>query len=78
MLVARALATGAPVLLLDEPTAALDVGHALALLAVLREVARAGAAVVVVLHQLQEAAAVADRAVLLAGGRTVKPGPPPR
>jgi iron complex transport system ATP-binding protein len=75
VLLARALATGAAVLLLDEPTAALDVGHALALLEVLREVARAGTAVVVVLHQLQEAAALADQAVLLAGGRCVRRGP---
>jgi iron complex transport system ATP-binding protein len=75
VLVARALATGAPVLLLDEPTAALDVGHALALFAALKTVARAGAAVVVVLHQLQEAAAIAQHALLLAGGRCVKAGP---
>ncbi len=75
VLVARALATSAPLLLLDEPTAALDVGHALALFEALRAVARAGAAVVVVLHQLQEAAALADRALLLAEGRCVKMGP---
>jgi iron complex transport system ATP-binding protein len=75
VLLARALATGASVLLLDEPTAALDVGHALALLDVLREVARAGTAIVVVLHQLQEAAALADQALLLARGRCVRRGP---
>ena len=61
-------------LLLDEPTAALDVGHALHLLAMLREMARGGTAVVLVLHQLQEAAAVADRAVLLADGPHRRPG----
>jgi iron complex transport system ATP-binding protein len=76
VLVARALATEAPLLLLDEPTAALDVGHALALFQTLKEVARAGAAVVLVLHQLQEAAAIADQAVLLAGGRRVQAGSP--
>ena len=75
VLLARALATGAPLLLLDEPTAALDVGHALRLLATLRQIARAGTAVVMVLHQLQEAAAVADQALLLAAGRTVVQGP---
>jgi iron complex transport system ATP-binding protein len=75
VLLARALASGAAVLLLDEPTAALDVGHALALLAVLREVARGGTAIVVVLHQLQEAAALADQAVLLERGRCVGQGP---
>ena len=75
VLVGRALATGARVLLLDEPTAALDVGHALALLAVLRAVAAEGAAIVLVLHQLQEAAACAEHAVLLDGGRRVAAGP---
>jgi iron complex transport system ATP-binding protein len=74
VLLARALATHAPVLLLDEPTAALDVGHALQLLVTLREIARGGTAVVMVLHQLQEAAAVADQAVLLAAGRTMGKG----
>jgi len=78
VLVARALATRAPVLLLDEPTAALDVAHALALLQVLADVARAPqapTAVVLVLHQLQEAASVADHAVLLAEGRCRLSGP---
>jgi iron complex transport system ATP-binding protein len=74
VLLARALCTEAPVLLLDEPTAALDVGHALSLLGVLREVARGGTALVLVLHQLQEAAACADQAVLLAAGRCVRQG----
>ena len=75
VLLARALCTDAPLLLLDEPTAALDVGHALELFRVLAEVARQGTAVVLVLHQLQEAAAVADRAVLLDAGRCVRQGP---
>jgi iron complex transport system ATP-binding protein len=75
VLLARALATGAPLLLLDEPTAALDVGHALALLRTLRGLADGGAAVLLVLHQLQEAADVADHALLLADGRTAASGP---
>jgi iron complex transport system ATP-binding protein len=75
VLVARALASGAGILLLDEPTAALDVGHALALLEVLRQVAREGAAVVLVLHQLQEATSIADHAVLLSLGRVRHQGP---
>ena len=74
VLVARALASAAPVLLLDEPTAALDVGHALSMLSVLRQVAQAGTAVVVVLHQLQEAFSFAEHAVLLADGRIVQEG----
>ena len=75
VLLARALATGAGLLLLDEPTAALDVRHALDLLSVLRKLASGGACVVVVLHQLQEAATHCDRALLLAEGRAVAEGP---
>jgi iron complex transport system ATP-binding protein len=75
VLLARALATGANLLLLDEPTAALDVRHALDLLSVLRRLAGDGACVVVVLHQLQEAVAHCDRAVMLAGGRMIAEGP---
>jgi iron complex transport system ATP-binding protein len=75
VLIARALASGAGILLLDEPTAGLDVGHALALLDVLRDVATQGTAVILVLHQLQEAAAIADLAVLLSAGRIRHQGP---
>jgi iron complex transport system ATP-binding protein len=75
VLLARALATGAGLLLLDEPTAALDVRHALDLLSVLRRLASEGACVVVVLHQLQEAVSQCDRALLLAEGRPVACGP---
>jgi iron complex transport system ATP-binding protein len=76
VLIARALASSAGVLLLDEPTAALDVGHALNLLSVLRKVAAEGTAVVMVLHQLQEASAVANHVVLLQTGQIVRAGTP--
>jgi iron complex transport system ATP-binding protein len=75
VLLARALATGAGLLLLDEPTAALDVRHALALMGTLRQLAGDGACVVVVLHQLHEAVEACDRALLLADGRCVAQGP---
>ena len=42
VILARALATEAPVILLDEPTAALDVGHALSLFDLIRSLAEAG------------------------------------
>ena len=74
VLLARALATEARVLLLDEPTAALDVTHALGLLHLLRELASRGSLVMVALHQLNEAAQTSDRALLLAGGCLVAAG----
>jgi iron complex transport system ATP-binding protein len=73
---ARTLAQQAPVLLLDEPTAALDVRHQEALLARVRHAAQEGAAVVVVLHDLTLAAAWADRVVVLADGRVRADGAP--
>ncbi|MFC0645782.1 heme ABC transporter ATP-binding protein [Cellulomonas phragmiteti] len=73
---ARTLAQRAPVLLLDEPTAALDVRHQEALLARVRRAADQGAAVVVVLHDLTLAAAWADRVVVLAAGRVRADGTP--
>jgi iron complex transport system ATP-binding protein len=73
---ARALAQEAGVLLLDEPTAALDIRHQELVLHEVRARAAAGAAVVVVLHDLSLAGAYADRIVLLADGRVRAAGTP--
>lgn len=73
---ARVLAQRAPPLLLDEPTAALDLRHQELVLRICRERAAAGDAVVVVLHDLGLAAAYADRAVVMDGGRIAVAGPP--
>ncbi|MFH8987181.1 heme ABC transporter ATP-binding protein [Streptomyces sp. NPDC017940] len=73
---ARVLAQRAAVLLLDEPTAALDLRHQELVLRVCRERAAAGDAVVVVLHDLGLAAAYADRAVVLDGGTVAADGAP--
>jgi iron complex transport system ATP-binding protein len=75
---ARVLAQRAPLLLLDEPTAALDLRHQELVLRLCRERARAGDAVVVVLHDLSLAAAYADRIALLRRGRIAADGPPAR
>jgi iron complex transport system ATP-binding protein len=76
VLVARALATEARVLLFDEPTASLDVRHGLALYRLATEQVAAGVAVIMVLHQLADALRYADHALLLHEGRAVHAGRP--
>lgn len=73
---ARVLAQATPTLLLDEPTAALDLHHQELVLGLSRRRAAEGAAVVVVLHDLGLAAAHSDRIVVLRDGRAVADGPP--
>lgn len=63
-------------MLLDEPTAALDLRHQELVLRVCRERAAAGDAVVVVLHDLGLAAAYAHRVAVLHAGRMAAEGPP--
>ncbi|MBF6170636.1 heme ABC transporter ATP-binding protein [Nocardia blacklockiae] len=73
---ARVLAQDTATLLLDEPTAALDLGHQEQVLRLARGRAEQGAAVVVVLHDLGIAAAYADRVAVLDAGRLAAAGPP--
>jgi ABC-type cobalamin/Fe3+-siderophores transport system ATPase subunit len=70
-LAAAVLAPNPPVVLADEPAAALDVGQAAALMARLRGLADGGAAVAVVVHDLNLVARWCDRLLLLEGGRVV-------
>ncbi|KQY59981.1 hemin ABC transporter ATP-binding protein [Aeromicrobium sp. Root495] len=73
---ARVLAQRTDVVLLDEPTAALDLRHTEDVMAVARDLAAAGRAVVVVLHDLSLAAAHADVIAVLDAGRLVAHGAP--
>jgi len=73
---ARVLAQDTPVLLLDEPTASLDIGHQEDVLRVARRLAERGRAVVAVLHDLSLAAAYADELAMLHHGRLVAHGTP--
>jgi len=71
VLLARALAVRAPVLLVDEPIAALDPYHQLQVMTMLRDYALAGALVVAVLHDLSLVARFCTRVLLLDGGVVV-------
>ncbi|MBW4780197.1 heme ABC transporter ATP-binding protein [Rhodococcus fascians] len=73
---ARVMAQRTATIMLDEPTAALDVGHQESVMAVVRSLAASGRAVVVVLHDLGLAAAYADRVAILDAGELVATGPP--
>lgn len=70
---ARALAQEAPILLLDEPTTALDLEHRQA---ILRVFAAHRGTLLFATHDLDAAAAICDRILLLEGGRVAADGPP--
>ncbi len=77
VLLARALAQDAPILLLDEPTAHLDIASQLELIGRLVRLCREGSrCVVAALHDLNLAARYADRVVVLSRGRLVQDGRP--
>lgn len=76
VLLARVLAGEPQWLLADEPLANLDPAHQLDGLDNLRRAAAAGAGVVVVLHDLNHAARIADNVLLMRSGRVIAYGPP--
>ena len=82
VVVARALAQETPLLLLDEPTAHLDVGHQAAVLELLQRLCRSNGAdghpkaVLAVVHDLTLAAQYCDRLAMLSEGRLVALGSP--
>jgi iron complex transport system ATP-binding protein len=73
---ARAFAQETRVILLDEPTANLDLTHQFEALTLVREFTRAEGAVLAAIHDLSLAARFCDRLLLLSGGRIVAHGPP--
>lgn len=77
VVLARALATGAKILLLDEPTANLDLAHQASMFRLVREKCREkGYSAVVITHDMNLAAEFADRIILLSGGRVHAIGTP--
>jgi iron complex transport system ATP-binding protein len=74
--IAVGLAQEAPVLIADEPTSRLDLGAAASVARLLRSLADDGLAVILVVHDLALAAAVADSVVVMSAGRSTASGPP--
>jgi iron complex transport system ATP-binding protein len=74
--IARALAQEPRVLVLDEPTASLDIHHEMAILELLKAFAEQGMTVVLVTHGLDLAGRFADRILLLSAGHVAAAGPP--
>ena len=74
-MIGRALAQAAPILLLDEPTTALDIGHQQQVLELVDSLRREeGLTVVAAMHDLTLAAQYGDRVVLVDRGRIVAEG----
>ena len=71
--IARALIQHAPVIILDEPTAALSDNEAEVLLRILRRLRSEGAAILFVSHRLEEVRGIADRVTVLRGGCKLQP-----
>lgn len=72
--IARALAQEPRALVLDEPTASLDIRHEMAIFGLLRDSAHQGMTVLLVTHNLNQAARFADRILLLDAGRVAAEG----
>jgi iron complex transport system ATP-binding protein len=76
VVLARALAQGTPALVLDEPTASLDINHQVRTLALVRELTREGRGALAAIHDLDLAARFCDRIAVLADGNLQAVGPP--
>jgi iron complex transport system ATP-binding protein len=76
IIIARSLATESDIMLLDEPTANLDIAHSLDVLELCRKLVHEGKAICIALHDINAAARYADEIVLMNAGRVFKQGSP--
>lgn len=77
VIIARALAQSTPLMVLDEPTANLDLSHQIEILSLVKDLCRnRGHAAVAAIHDLGFAARYCDRIAIVFGGRIVADGPP--
>ncbi len=76
VILARALAQDTPILLLDEPTASLDINHQIRTLELVRDLVDEGKTVIAAIHDLNLAAHYCDDLLLLSEGRILESGPP--
>lgn len=76
VIVARAIAQGAPLIVMDEPTASLDFGNQVMVLAEIRRLAKRGTGIVLSTHDPDHAFAVADRVAVMKDGLIVGEGAP--
>jgi iron complex transport system ATP-binding protein len=76
VLPARAIAQESRVMIMDEPTASLDLGNRVRVLHHVQRLAREGVATLVSTHEPDHALAIADKAILMEKGRLIQQGPP--
>ena len=72
--IAMALAQDTDVILLDEPTTYLDVAHQLRLMEMVKNLAKEGKTIVMVLHDLSQAMQIADKIIVMKDGRIISQG----
>lgn len=75
VLIARALAQGAPTMVMDEPTASLDLANRRRIETLIADLSRDGMGIVLSTHDPDQAAELADRVILLGPGRVLASGP---
>ena len=74
VMIARAIAQGARVLIMDEPSSSLDLGNKHSVLSLVRQLSREGYTVLMSIHEPEQALVFADRAMMLCNGRIIADG----